>query len=107
MPRDVLPNEQHRADYRRAAELLRKRGHAKNILEDFRDRSLCLYGALITARFGNSTTHTDAVLWQDWAHGLGFSDAKTAVTWNNAPERTAGEVIELLETKAKEPEYAS
>lgn len=99
-----------------AAHLIRTRGHAKMVTEDLRGR-LCLIGAINVARHGNAidfgdhyTLFTARVADQLKLEYGGYAGAahpviqqnahQAAIQWNNAPSRTATEVIAALEDAA-------
>lgn len=77
----------------RAAELIQVRGHAKYALEN-KQGNLCVVGALCLAATGNSYSHnaasTDALIRMDAACN------GDVLKFNNAPDRTIGEVIVAL-----------
>jgi len=82
-----------------AADLIEQRGHAKKTLEDI-DGSLCMGGAISMAITGKSFgLHPDMMeaycALHDFCGG-------SFVTYNNAPERTASEVIATLRACALE-----
>ena len=100
-PRPLLPHQKHLLA---AADLIRRHGLAKEIQLDERG-SMCLHGAISIAIYGAPYGPTcfgpcqasDAVRAQvvkdgreDAARGYHAAD------WNNAPERTAQDVIDLL-----------
>lgn len=90
---------------RRAAQIIRERGHAKMALEDKRG-GVCFFGALNVARtgvakwVGPNSGGTDA--YPDALRSLLKEKRGLAewADWNNAPERTAAEVIAALEGAA-------
>lgn len=106
-----------------AAEIVRVGGHCKGRLHDDQDRH-CIVGAVVTA-LGARTSGDGARVGKFGAHGPLFRRAiraierllpndvrqstispgldvgRNCVRWNNAPERTCYEVIEILEAAAK------
>lgn len=94
----------------KAAEVLEQRGHTKHTLED-PTGAVCLIGAFNVALIGRSD-HPWVNLDSDWRsqfhhidaaiRSMGFtisefhSAKSNAIDWNNAPERTAAEVIARL-----------
>lgn len=79
----------------KAADLIEKRGHCKGQLEDKAGR-LCFVAALQTA-FGHPNYFSGNV--SDYKIAIDHADAfcgGNVVTWNNAPERTAAEVVAAL-----------
>jgi len=110
-PQRVYPSEPRdvRATLLAAADLIEKRGHIKNFLET--QDGFCVMGAINYALTGNSRWTGDngyanqesarlaAYLGLPFDSGLieGQTSAQhQCVLWNNAPERTAGEVISAL-----------
>ena len=83
-----------------AANLIEKRGHAKHALEDASGR-LCAIGALDCAATGSPLTcdfsDTGHLAWQRLTKRIGCQQVSI---WNNAPERTAAEVIQALRDAA-------
>lgn len=83
--------------FARAAEIIEKRGHAKN---EFCDQwgAVCLFGALNAAHHGVAHTIVgcEPGIYVDWAVNLGFADPRAVTDWNDAPERTSAEVIARL-----------
>ena len=88
----------------RAAEVLRDRGHCKNVIEDEHGRVCAMGALLVAARIQNYSSRTNSCAAIELIqkrinsglvdHWLGM------VQWNNAPERTAAEVIEMFEQAA-------
>lgn len=95
----------------KAADLIEERGLAKNVLGDAWGR-VCVHGALNLASHGSTeySSYTppatrfpdpDASTWRCGllvARHIGISEG--IVAWNNAPERTAQEVIDALRSFA-------
>lgn len=103
----------------RAAELIETKGHAKEWLRDPETGGYCLYGALNVAKYGDSSWHRDRSGRRNYSDthtkisltihdllGLETPDYEGSVTdepvtWNNAEERTATEVIDILRHAGK------
>lgn len=82
----------------KAADLLVQHGHCKHVLEDEKGR-ICVAAAINMADHGNLY----------WDEGADFEAAfdrlseylqADPVSWNNAPERTADEVVAALRAAA-------
>lgn len=91
-----------------AADALRRFGHTKDRLVDDRG-AMCALGALFFAACGEGTPSLRSMLRRGslegaraTQHGLEARLGKKLVDWNNAPERTAEEVIATLEAYALE-----
>lgn len=92
-----------------AADLVRVRGLAKG-MQQAPDGSVCLHGALSIAisrtPYADGSTYCDAslavvaVLRRRGVPYYQPTHITGAAVWNNAPERTAEEVIEVLEAAA-------
>lgn len=78
-----------------AADLIEQRGLSKFALEDERG-GLCINGAIMKALDGHWSDDHPAVV----AVRRNFGSHCGHVEWNNAPERTAGEVVALLRSLA-------
>ena len=87
-----------------AAQLIRERGHCKYVFEDVHG-SLCARGAIAAAE---CKTHWE-LPWPPAGAALHFARTLTwhevdgvpdIGDWNNAPERTAAEVVAALEQAA-------
>lgn len=88
----------------RAADILEQRGWCQYEQES-PDGRLCLYGAIFTARHGSAMPEQERSNDDGWnrdAHTLGFPSAGAAVSWNNAEDRTAAEVIARLRSAAEQ-----
>lgn len=88
-----------------AAGVLRERGLAKFTQEDKEGR-VCLHGAISIAAYGKPCRHgeieckaSEAVVSLLRSRGVTYVDSGAAA-WNNKPERTIDEVIEVLESAA-------
>lgn len=90
---------------RRAADLLEVHGHVKCRLVNDKG-SMCLLGAINKATTGSACEVDDvrhevcrAII---RTNGLGFitNECRTVIEWNNAPQRTAEEVIHALRLTA-------
>lgn len=79
-----------------AATIIEARGHAKGVLEDFRGR-VCVLGAMNVAETGDAFGLGSCEPWRLLVNHLGENSIPH---WNNAPERTAGEVVETLRAAA-------
>lgn len=92
----------------KAADLVRERGLAKGRQQDSEGR-VCLHGAICIAATGQPHTYADAACEAgDRVVGYLVDQGVTylrgcagAAGWNNKPERTADEVIAILETVAR------
>ena len=89
----------------RAAEIIAKRGHTQDTLQDGHGR-LCLYGALNFAAHGEASWCWTRINEGQPSHPeitaalnelLGTVGERGNVEWNNAPDRTAAEVIAALQ----------
>lgn len=78
-----------------AADLIEQRGLSKFALEDERG-GLCINGAIFKALDGEWDDEHPAVR----AVRSHFGEHSGHVKWNNAPERTAGDVVALLRNLA-------
>lgn len=87
-PQEIQPKP-WRALLLEAAQYIREHGHAKRALVD-EHGAACLVGAINMVHSGNQARH-------QVQH---FLKVKCLVAWNNAPERTADEVIAALEGAA-------
>lgn len=102
--------------YSKAADIIEKGGLVKNIQEDGLGRH-CIIGALFKAHYGFAfpairvPSVTNEETWRlgaIWARDLGFGPASRSDTylvgemtsWNNAPERTAHDVVSRLRLRA-------
>lgn len=92
---------------RKAADLMRKRGHAKHRLEDSRGR-VCLFGAISLAICGNPEGMPNRAytllgrIERYLARKLGTNvNLFDAVEWNNMTSRRGAEVIAALRGAAK------
>lgn len=77
----------------KAAQIIERDGHTKGTLEDSQGR-VCLFGAVSKAESGDAYSGG----WEKFKTAcniLGMTP-NDAVDWNNAPERTAEEVIDML-----------
>lgn len=91
--------------FRRAAEVLRERGHCKGSLGDFEGR-VCLYGALDVALdwMGLDTTTSPELYWsvadrmiRDMEPGYSTErEFEVAAAWNDEPSREQTEVEKFL-----------
>jgi hypothetical protein len=87
-----------------AAGAVRERGHCKGLLEDSAGR-VCLVGAIMVA-MGFDHPKDFLVSWRDRAQMVEGVErcqkflARDPITWNNQLNRTAEEVIEVLEKVA-------
>jgi hypothetical protein len=91
-----------RQDAATAAQIIRERGLAKNTLEDDEGR-VCLVHAIILAvnlNGGDVRGARKYDLQKAVRDELRVTDEFGLVYWNNQPERTQDEVIELLERVA-------
>ena len=91
---------QIKAKFREAAQYIREHGHCKKNYEDDTGR-VCAFGALakvhgITIRPGThgGSLNSPEDYWKIESH---LNNAGLTITWNDAPERTAEEVIAKLE----------
>jgi len=92
----------------KAAGLIRKYGTAKGTMEDERG-GLCIYGALYKAMTGNAWMGPDSEHSLSTFHEaermiatrLGVPEGNSICLWNNAPERTADEIVTMMEQAAK------
>ena len=92
----------------KAADLIRRHGLAKHTQQDDKG-SMCVHGALSIAIFGkpygdaefNNCAAARALQAELLARGIpSYKLNYHAAQWNNEPERTAAEVIEVLEASA-------
>lgn len=84
--------------FREARNVLMERGHNKNGQYRGPDGSVCAYGAVATVTGGE---YVCGGLLEKALNSL-HPDSKTFVAaWNDAPERTLDEVLELLERAEK------
>jgi hypothetical protein len=115
--RAEVSNEQMSDAMLKAADYIKEHGHAKLTLKDSEGR-VCLLGALLTVTTGSAYGGSSAedrvadaamdLLGMRLKEGNKPASAIDAIDWNNAEERTAEEVINLLKEtgeslKAKEP----
>lgn len=92
---------------RKAASIMKKRGHAKMVLEDSKGR-VCLIGAINTALSGSPAcwtrdgdrllTSVETFLRRKFKQPRGGFNA---ITWNNDPSRDGDEVIAALRGAAR------
>ncbi len=90
-----LRSEPWRAGMLDAADLIEKHGHCKSELEDAAGR-LCWVGAIRKA-LGYPNAFCPSI--KDYQTAIDRSDAfvgDNVVVWNNAPERTAADVVAAL-----------
>ena len=89
--------------FRRAAEVLRERGHAKRTLQDSQGR-VCANGALEIAEdelgYPKYETCLSATL-----SAMTDGEWVNVADWNNAPERTQAEVEKLMLLAADRVEF--
>ena len=86
----------------RAAELIRQRGHGKHRWQGSHGR-LCVEGAIVTAAHELGATRTPE-LTAATVQPLALVETtigKPIPRWNDHPDRTAAEVIGVLETTAR------
>lgn len=89
---------------RKAAALIQKRGWCQRVRED-EDGCLCVLGAIAVAAHGYAEETVDEDL-SEPVRALLPDPAERIWHWNDAPGRTAGEVIALLEKAATMAEAA-
>jgi hypothetical protein len=77
-----------------AADLLEKGGHCKHALRN--GTAHCVFGAMIVAAGGEVTEDGSVVKLPVFSHKLLTLQVGWILDWNNAPERTAEEVISTL-----------
>ncbi len=78
----------------RAADYMEKHGHCKFKLKNVYG-AVCFNGALIEALRGYGPD-TDCGTYRAATKRCGFADSNESARWNNAPERTAADVIARL-----------
>lgn len=89
----------------KAADLIREHGLAKHIRQDG-NGALCTYGAVAMAADGNISTDsvlmtsTMRYLTKYMAYAGICTTHRCVANWNNAPERTAKQVIAVLKGAA-------
>jgi hypothetical protein len=89
-----------RQDAATAAQIIRERGLAKNTLEDDEGRVCLVYAIVLTVADDRIDEPRKRALQAAVRAELGISDPTSLVHWNNQPERTQDEVIDLLERVA-------
>jgi hypothetical protein len=83
-----------------AAQILRKHGHCKGAVMD-EDGRYCWIGALDRAHRDSGLSLDDyRDAFSQWDRCSGAPNQHYAVRWNNAPERTAEDVINAFERAA-------
>ena len=90
--------------FKAAAQILRKNGHCKNHAHNS-DGQFCLVGAIAEAVNSiNASGHVINImsisLAQSMSHLSQFSGIANLTNWNDAPDRTADDVINLLDIAA-------
>lgn len=112
----LVKNEPWRQTLLKAADVIRRRGHAKRVLEDTAG-GVCIMGAInvalhndasyapnIPAALEAGSKMSDYISRMGWAvrpdYYFGEPELQAAVNWNNALERTKEEVIATLEAAA-------
>jgi hypothetical protein len=84
--------------YNAAAAAIEKHGHSKGLLVRG-DGSMCLWGAMAFAMTGDARMGSSTVLMVD--HLAEFIGGENPIKWNNDPQRTKTEVVDLLRHAAR------
>jgi hypothetical protein len=86
-------------NFRKAADYLRANGHFKHGYSDPSGSAKCLSGVLAYVCESENVLYADYLGYGAYA-ALGFDRSGDLFDWNDADERTLGEVLDLLESTA-------
>lgn len=95
----VLVDDEICLTLRKAADVIRERGHHKGWFCQKRGGAVCFWGAINVAR-GRGPSHASKKLVKQITLLMGRSAPTEMADWNDAPGRTASEVIAALESAA-------
>jgi hypothetical protein len=84
-----------------AAQIIRERGHCKQVLEDVSGRVCFLGAGMIAAGYEPHISNHMRPMVRSATERADHYLGDDPVDWNNLPERTADEVIGLLEDAAQ------